>query len=173
VHDLREGDPHVWMDPAMVEAMTSLIAQRLSELDPERATTYAATSSEYRKQLVALHEEIGRTLDAVPAARRKLLVTHDAYAYFARRYGFVVVGFVTPADNSEPSAKHVAELHRALREAGVPAVFREPNHGAKILEAIAREKASQSADCSAIAFQTTRGLISTSCATTPGASPGT
>jgi zinc/manganese transport system substrate-binding protein len=140
VHDLREGDPHIWLDPAMVEGMASLIEARLSLLDPSHASRYADNAAAYRKQLVALHNEIVATLAPVPITRRKLLVTHDAYQYFAQRYGFVVIGFVTPADNSEPSAKHVAELHKTLREANVPAVFREPNHGAKILEVIAREE---------------------------------
>jgi ABC-type Zn uptake system ZnuABC Zn-binding protein ZnuA len=140
VHDLREGDPHIWLDPAMVVGMVGLLESRLSELKPARASDYARNATAYRKQLLSLHEEIVSSLAAVPPSRRKLLVTHDAYAYFARRYGFEVAGFVTPADNSEPSAKHIAELHRTIREAGVPAVFREPSHGAKVLEMIAREE---------------------------------
>jgi ABC-type Zn uptake system ZnuABC Zn-binding protein ZnuA len=139
-HDLREGDPHVWLDPAMVVGIVFLIEARLSRLHPPRAEAYARNAASYREKLLALHEEIERMMERIRPERRKLLVTHDAYAYFARRYGFDVVGFVTPADNSEPSAKHVAELHKTVRDAGVPAVFKEPNHGAKILERIAKEE---------------------------------
>jgi ABC-type Zn uptake system ZnuABC Zn-binding protein ZnuA len=139
VHDLREGDPHIWLDPAMVEGMVSLIASHLAEIDPARAAHYAENAATYRQKLVVLHDELTRDLARVPAHRRKLVVTHDSFAYFARRYGFEVIGFVTPADGSEPSAKHIAELHTKLRDAAVPAVFREATHGSKILESVALE----------------------------------
>jgi ABC-type Zn uptake system ZnuABC Zn-binding protein ZnuA len=59
---------------------------------------------------------------------------HDAFAYLARRYGLEVVAVVVASPGKEPSAKDVAALVDAIAEEDVPAVFKEPQLNARILE---------------------------------------
>jgi ABC-type Zn uptake system ZnuABC Zn-binding protein ZnuA len=139
VHDLREGDPHIWLDPLIVIDIVELVRRELDELAPEHREAFASNAARYTAELLQLHNEIERELAAVPIERRKLIVSHDSYGYFARRYGFEVIGYVTRADNAEPSARDVANLLDLIEREQVRAVFKEPTSGARVLEQVARE----------------------------------
>ncbi|MCW3041706.1 MAG: hypothetical protein JWM31_3611, partial [Solirubrobacterales bacterium] len=92
-------------------------------------------------RIATLDRGIARCLDAVPAARRKLVTDHDAFGYFARRYGITVVGAVIPSQSTaaQPSAGDIADLARLIRREDVRAVFPEASVNRKLAEAIARQ----------------------------------
>ena len=77
---------------------------------------------------------------AVPRAQRKLVTDHDAFGYFAARYGIDVVGAAIPR------APPGTALGRRARDAGgddrredVRAVFPERSVNSKVAETLARE----------------------------------
>jgi ABC-type Zn uptake system ZnuABC Zn-binding protein ZnuA len=140
VDDLRDGDPHVWLDPSMVVAMLDPIAAHLSELDPAGASTFTANAAVYREALLALDQEIEAGIGQIPQHRRKLVVFHDAYTYFAARYGFDVIGYVLKRPGHEPSAQEIAEVHQTIETAGVNVVFKEPQFSALVLDRIAEDR---------------------------------
>ena len=80
-------------------------------------------------------------MSSVPASRRKLVTDHDAFGYFAGRYGIRVIGAVIPSQTTqaEPSAREVADLVSLIRREGVEAVFPETSVNPKLAQAIARE----------------------------------
>ena len=82
-----------------------------------------------------------RCIDTVPVAQRKLVTSHDALGYFARRYGIDVVGTVIPARTTagQPSAGEVARLVATIRASGVKAIFAESAVNPKVERAIAGE----------------------------------
>jgi ABC-type Zn uptake system ZnuABC Zn-binding protein ZnuA len=139
VHDLRDGDPHVWLDPRLGAAMADAVASHLSEVDPAGAEAYVANARAYRAQLLALDEEIQRELARIPPERRRLVVMHDAFRYFAARYEFEILGFVVQNPGADPAAGDVAELSRQIGAAGVPVAFKEPQYNAAILERLAED----------------------------------
>jgi manganese/iron transport system substrate-binding protein len=120
-----EWDPHVWLDPQNVILWTSVIEASLTALDPPGAADYARAAEDYRLKLQALDAEVEAQLAAIPQGQRKLVTDHEEFAYFARRYGFEIVGAVIPAPSSaaEPSARELAALEDAIRTTGVRAVF--------------------------------------------------
>jgi ABC-type Zn uptake system ZnuABC Zn-binding protein ZnuA len=120
-----EWDPHVWLDPQNVILWTNVIEASLTALDPQGAAGYARAAEEYRLQLQALDAEMEAELSAIPQEQRRLVTDHQEFAYFARRYGFEVVGTVIPAPSAaaEPSARDLAALEDTIRSAGVRAVF--------------------------------------------------
>ncbi len=140
VHDLREGDPHVWLDPQKVMAMLPPIAAKLSEVDPANAAIYQANAAHYLAELQALDRELEAAIARIPPARRKLIVHHDAYTYFAARFGFEVLGYVlrSPASGS-PAAAEMAALSDLIATSGIPIVFREPQFNADLLEQLAAD----------------------------------
>ena len=75
----------------------------------------------------------------IPEAWRKLVTFHDAFQYFAQRYGLTVKGYVVASPGKEPSAKAMADLARRIKEEQVPAVFAEADYNPKLLEVLARE----------------------------------
>jgi zinc/manganese transport system substrate-binding protein len=134
-------DPHWWHDPRNAEAAVAEIERRLAAADPAHRRLFERNADRYLARLRALDGGIRRCIDAVPAARRKLVTDHDAFGYFAHRYGIEVVGAVIPSQTTEaqPSAKDLAELARTVEEQGVSAIFPESSLSPKLAEAIARQ----------------------------------
>jgi ABC-type Zn uptake system ZnuABC Zn-binding protein ZnuA len=140
VHDLRDGDPHVWLDPRKVMEMIPAIVDALSAQDPGGAAIYAANGARYLSELTVLDAELEAAIARIDPTQRKLVVHHDAYTYFAARFGFDVVGYVVRNPGvEEPSAASVAELSDQIAASGVDVVFREPQFNAKILEILAED----------------------------------
>jgi zinc/manganese transport system substrate-binding protein/manganese/iron transport system substrate-binding protein len=139
VHDLRGGDPHVWLDPLKAIEVVDAVETHLADLDPAGAAAFAANAEVYRTKLRALDEAYRAGLAAIPPERRKLVVFHDAYTYFAERYDFEVVGIVLPNPDGEPSARDIADLVSTIEEEGVGVVFGEPQFDTSLLDAIAAE----------------------------------
>ncbi len=140
VHDLRDGDPHVWLDPRKTIEMTGAIVDFLSELKPEASAQFAANAERYRETLEQLDRDIEAELSVIPAERRKLVVFHNAYTYFAERYGFTVLDVVIKAAGADPSAREYARLHEIVETHQVPAVFAEPQFDSSLLERLAEDR---------------------------------
>jgi zinc/manganese transport system substrate-binding protein len=134
-------DPHWWHDPGNAEAAVAEIERRLAASAPADRRLFERNAERYLARLRALDRGIRRCVDAVPAARRKLVTDHDAFGYFAHRYGIEVVGAVIPSQTTQaqPSAKDLAELARTVEEQGVSAIFPESSLSPKLAEAIARQ----------------------------------
>jgi ABC-type Zn uptake system ZnuABC Zn-binding protein ZnuA len=134
-------DPHWWQDPRRAERAVEAIRRSLTAADPAGAATFAARTDAYERRLRALDGAVARCLGEIPAAQRKLVTTHDALGYYARRYGIEVIGAVIPSlsTQAQPSAKDIAALVDTIRRAGVRAVFAESSVNPKVERAIARE----------------------------------
>jgi zinc/manganese transport system substrate-binding protein len=136
-----EDDPHWWQDPRNAMRSVAAIARSLSDVDPGRADAYAAAAGRYAARLQRLDRAVAACMAKVPAGQRKLVTTHDALGYYARRYGIEVIGAVIPSlsTNGQPSAGETAELVRTIRDEDVKAIFAESSVDAKVEQAIARE----------------------------------
>lgn len=140
-HDADDVDPHVWTDPTRLASATRALSARLADVEGiDRASLDRATTA-YLAELATLDTEVAEALAAVPEADRTLVTNHEAFGYFADRYGFRVVGAVIPAGSTqaEPSSSEVTELVEVIRETGVPAIFAETSSSAVLAEALAAE----------------------------------
>jgi zinc/manganese transport system substrate-binding protein len=134
-------DPHWWHDPRNVEAAVGVIRDVLSSESPSAAAVYARNARAYLGKLRRLDAGIAACMRRVPAAQRKLVTDHDAFGYFARRYGIAVIGAVIPSQTTQaqPSAGDVAQLVDTIRREHVHAVFPESSLNPKLAHAIAKE----------------------------------
>ncbi|HEU5254261.1 MAG TPA: zinc ABC transporter substrate-binding protein [Solirubrobacterales bacterium] len=134
-------DPHWWHDPRNAEAAVREIERTLAAADPSHRAAFARNAAAYLAELRALDRGIAGCMAAVPAAQRKLVTDHDAFGYFARRYGVDVVGAVIPSQTTQaqPSAKDLSELARTIEAEKVRAIFPESSLSAKVADAIARQ----------------------------------
>jgi len=133
------GNPHMWLDPRLAARYVERIRDALIEQDPAGRATYEANAHAYLEQLGDLDREIEAAVLTIPPARRKLVTFHDAYPYLAARYGLEIIGVVVPSPGQEPSAQRIAELTQTLRSEEVPAVYKEPQFNAEVLEQAAHE----------------------------------
>jgi zinc/manganese transport system substrate-binding protein len=134
-------DPHWWLDPRNAERAVETIRARLSRLDPGGRAVYARRAARLERRLRALDSRIAACVARVPDAKRKIVTTHDALAYFARRYGVEVVGAVIPSlsTQAQTSAGDVQKLVDQIKRERVGAVFPESSVNPDIERAIARE----------------------------------
>lgn len=139
VHDLREGDPHIWLDPNKVIEALPAIAEHLAAIDPGSAATYQANAETYTTTLQILDAELAASFESIPAKRRTLIVFHDAYTYFAARYGFEVVGVVLKNPASEVSPQEMVELIEIIDERDIQVIFAEPQFNTDVLDVIVAE----------------------------------
>jgi ABC-type Zn uptake system ZnuABC Zn-binding protein ZnuA len=139
-HSHAEGqDPHVWLDPILAKAYVEKIRDALRQADGANAGLYADRTKAYQAKLDQLDAWIRAEVEKIPAPRRKIVTFHNAFQYFANRYGLAVKGFVVVSPGKEPSAKALAELTRRIKQEQIPAVFAEADFNPKMLEVLARD----------------------------------
>ncbi len=132
-------NPHLWLDPVHVMSYARLVRGALAAVDPAGRPVYDANTERYLEQLRALDSAIAAAVATVPPANRRLLTYHDSWPYFARRYGFTVIGAVQPASFSEPSPREVARFIDQLQRERAPAVFGSRVFPSPVLRQIATE----------------------------------
>jgi ABC-type Zn uptake system ZnuABC Zn-binding protein ZnuA len=98
-----------------------------------------AAVRELTDDLAAFDAEIVAATNAIPDDVRKLVVYHDAWEYFGRRYDYRVVGALQAVNFAEPSAAEVARMARQIREEGVPAFFGSEVFPSDVMEALEAE----------------------------------
>jgi ABC-type Zn uptake system ZnuABC Zn-binding protein ZnuA len=135
-----EENPHFWLDPTLVKQFyLPAIARKLAELDPDGKATFDANGASFGAQLDALDTELKAKIDTIPAANRRLVTFHDAFPYFARHFGFELVGVILQNVGQDPSAADLAALVDKLKRTGVKAVFAEAQFNPKLSETLAQE----------------------------------
>ncbi|MFL5894059.1 MAG: metal ABC transporter solute-binding protein, Zn/Mn family [Thermoleophilaceae bacterium] len=134
-------DPHWWHDPRNAEAAVAAIGAALDRALPAGRATFDRNARAYGAKLRALDAGIRRCFAPVPARQRKLVTSHDAFSYFARRYGVRVIGAVIPSQTTQaqPSAGDVARLVKQVQREHVRAIFLESSVNPKLGEAVARQ----------------------------------
>jgi ABC-type Zn uptake system ZnuABC Zn-binding protein ZnuA len=139
--DGEGADPHWWHDPRNVEFAVTKIRDALAKADPDKTAEIDRGATAYLSKVKAMDAGIAKCFAEVPAAQRKLVTDHDAFGYFAARYGIDVVGAVIPSQTTQaqPSAGDLARLVATIRREHVKAIFPETSINSKLADAIARE----------------------------------
>lgn len=122
---IEEGkpNPHLWTDPGYAIKYAGVIRDQLSELDPENASYYAANFTTFEQQASELAAAVAADQLTVPNGNLKLLTYHDAYAYFAKEFGWTVIGAIQPNDFADPAPAEVARLIDQVKAENVTTIF--------------------------------------------------
>jgi ABC-type Zn uptake system ZnuABC Zn-binding protein ZnuA len=135
-----EPNPHFWLDPTLVKQyFVPAIARKLTELDPAGKDAFDANVASYAAQLDALDTDLKARIATIPEANRTLVTFHDAFPYFARHFGFELVGVILDNVGQDPSAADLAALVEKVKAAGVKAVFSEAQFNPKLAQTLADE----------------------------------
>jgi zinc/manganese transport system substrate-binding protein len=134
-----ETDPHAWQNPLNVVLYVNNIATSLSKVDPSGAAIYQANAEAYAKELQALDANFKAQLAAIPAAKRKIITTHDAFGYFGAQYKVTLLAAQGVNTDAEPSAKDVAKLIRQIKREKIKALFFENMSNPKLIEQLSKD----------------------------------
>lgn len=131
-------NPHLWTDPLYAVKYAQLVRDTVITRDPANTAVYAANYDKYAAQLQALTAALRADSASLPAASRTLLTYHDAYAYFAKDFGWTVIGALQPKNFEDPSAAEVARLIDQVRRYKVKVIFGSEVFPSKVLQEIGR-----------------------------------
>jgi zinc transport system substrate-binding protein len=136
-HDHAHGpvNSHLWLDPVLMAQAVPLIAEALSEVDPENADAYVANAERLVAELEALDRELRETL--APLQGEAFVPFHDAWPYFARRYGLDLVVEIEPFPGREPSPAYLRYALGEIEASGARAIFTEPQLSRRPAEVVA------------------------------------
>ena len=132
-------NPHLWTDPTYAIKYAGVIKDALVRRDPDNAAYYTANHDAFVAEATELSEALKADQTTVPEGGLELLTYHDAYAYFAKTYGWTVIGAVQPSNFEDPQPKEIARLVDQIRAEQVPVIFGSEVFPSKVLEQIAAE----------------------------------
>ena len=130
-------DPHWWDSVDNMRRAARVVAVALADKDPAGKEDYLARALAYGQRLEALKSWANRELGKIPRERRKLVTAHNAFAYFAREFGFEVIAVAGLNNEQSATPQDLAATIATVKRAGVPAVFPETRANAKVLDSIA------------------------------------
>ena len=133
------SDPHAWQSVANAEIYVANIRDGLIAVDPAGKEFYQAHAAAYLTALDALDREIKAAIATIPADRRKIITTHNAFGYFGDAYGLEFIAPEGVSTDAEPSARDVANIIAQIRAQKIPAVFMENITDPRLMERIAAE----------------------------------
>ena len=133
-----DKNPHLWMDPVNARAYVAKIRDTLSAIDPANKSYYAANAKAYDAKLVALQTWIGKQIAAIPPARRNMIIFHNAFDYYNRRFGIRTVGVIELSPGQDPNPQYIGHLVDLAEANNVRAVFSEPEYSPKLAQTLAR-----------------------------------
>ena len=130
-------DPHIWLNPMNVAKEVDAVVAAFSEADPANKDHYEANGKAYKEKLTALDAQYQAFAQTIP--NKDLVVTHEAFGYFANRYGFTQLGIMGVAPDAEPTPERMASIISFVKAHKVKAIFSEELVNPKLAEAIAKE----------------------------------
>ena len=132
-------NPHLWTNPLYAKDFAEIVRDELSELDPEGSSTFGENFEAFADRVDALDAAVRSATETVAEEDRKLLTYHDSFPYFAREYGWEVVGAIQPSDFAEPTPQEIVGLIEQIRAEDLPAIFGSEVFPSPVLEQIAAE----------------------------------
>ncbi|MCX8962571.1 metal ABC transporter substrate-binding protein [Erwinia psidii] len=136
-------DPHAWNSMKNGEVYATNVMNALIAADPQDADYFRQRGSAYLSQLQKLDKWAESRFAAVPAVKRKVLTSHDAFGYFGQRYG---VSFLSPvgfSTESEATASDVAGLITQLKKEKIHSYFIENQTDPRLVKQIATATGAQ------------------------------
>jgi zinc/manganese transport system substrate-binding protein len=145
-HDAEEGhhhhgefDPHAWQSIENAQTYAKNIADAFCTADKAGCATDTANADAYFAKLEDLEKEEKASIETIPADKRTIITSHDAFGYFEHEYGLKFVAPEGISTEAEASAADVAKLVERVREDKASAIFLENISNPRLVEQIARE----------------------------------
>ncbi|MEO7804034.1 MAG: metal ABC transporter substrate-binding protein [Actinomycetota bacterium] len=145
---LAKGDPnpHLWTNPVYATRYIEIIRDELSLADPSHSKDFRKNHLRIAGKIDELDKATRASTKTVSPNKRKLLTYHDSFPYFAREYGWQVIGAIQPSDFSEPTASEITRLIDQIRAENIPAIFGSEVFPSKVLEQIAKHSGARYID---------------------------
>jgi ABC-type Zn uptake system ZnuABC Zn-binding protein ZnuA len=132
-------NPHLWTDPLFGIKYAQEIQKVMARRDPANADYYTTNLQAFTAKATALSDALKTDQATIPGGKKELLTYHDAYAYFARDYGWNVIGAIQPSNFEDPQPREIARLVDQIKQQQVPVIFGSEVFPSEVLKQIAAE----------------------------------
>ena len=129
-------NPHLWTDPTYAIRYAEVIKDEFITLDPGSADYFTNNYEAFAARANALADAVRVDQQTVPEGNLKLVTYHDAYAYFAKDFGWEVIGAIQPDNFDDPAPADVVRLIEQVKAEGVPTLFGSEVFPSRVLEEI-------------------------------------
>ncbi|MEC5317343.1 metal ABC transporter substrate-binding protein [Brenneria populi subsp. brevivirga] len=136
-------DPHAWNSMGNGVIYARNIVKALSAADPQNADYFRQQGEAYIQQLQELDRYAKKTFADIPAEKRKVLTSHDAFGYFSQAYGVKFLSPVGYSTESEASSKKVASLIEQIKKEQIKVYFIENQTDPRLVKQIAGASGAQ------------------------------
>jgi zinc transport system substrate-binding protein len=136
-HDHGDEDPHTWLDPDNMIAISKAVESKLAKLDPDHAAQYAANATAFEGELKTLGDDFATGLKTCKT--RTIVTSHAAFQYLAARYGLTQVPIAGIDPSNEPSPAQLADITKLVKAQGITTIFTEELVSPAIADTIAKE----------------------------------
>lgn len=133
------ADPHAWMNAKNGLTYIENIKKALVEADPVNKEFYIANYEKYRNEITELDKYIETEIKKIPETKRMLVTSHDAFAYYGKRYNIRLNALKGISTEAETQTSDMIRVAKAIRESGVPAIFIESTINPQVIQQIARD----------------------------------
>ncbi|MBV9403142.1 MAG: zinc ABC transporter substrate-binding protein [Candidatus Eremiobacteraeota bacterium] len=140
---VRNGNPHLWMDPILARSYVQKIEAAVERFDPSGRALYRRNLRRAKAQLAALDRHVRAQIRTIPPANRTMIVFHNAWQYYNDRYGIRTVGAIELSPGQEPSPRYIAQLIALAKRYRVRAIFAEPEYSPKLARMLAENSGIQ------------------------------
>jgi zinc/manganese transport system substrate-binding protein len=134
-----QPDPHAWQDPNNVRIYVNNIGRALEQALPAHAAQLAENERRYLEKLEQLNGALHTEFAAIPASRRRIITTHDAFGYFGAAYAIEFLPVQGRTTESEPSAAAVGRLVEQAKSHRAVAVFLENITDPRMMRQLAQD----------------------------------
>ncbi len=138
-HRHGSQDPHAWHSIPNTIQYVRNIADGLIQIDPAHQADYQANASQYIQQLDQLDKSLRQAFTAIPAEKRKMITSHDAFGYLSHRYQIITIAPQGVSTEAEASASDVAKIIRQIRRENIRALFVENVSDPRLMQQISKE----------------------------------
>ncbi len=118
-HEHGENDPHIWLDPILVQEQAKIIADLLSKLYPKNAAIFQKNLADFVRKLAQLDIQIREQFK--DKTQKRFVVYHPSWGYFAKRYGLEQIPI--EIEGKEPKPRDLQALMTLINKEHISALF--------------------------------------------------
>lgn len=137
-HAHAEGlDPHTWLDPNNMAAFTTAVANKLSEISPDHADTFAQNAKALQEELKTLDTSYSEGLATCKI--RQFVSSHAAFGYLAKAYDLTQISIAGLDPSVEPTTARIAEIQQLVKKYGITTIFYETLTSPAVADSLAQD----------------------------------
>ena len=133
----HETNTHIFVSVRNYIKQVQNICDELVKIDEVNKEKYEQNTKSYISKLEKLECDIEGTISTLNS--KNIVTFHNTFDYFAKDYGFNIVGVVENEHGKTPSAGEIATLVNNINKNNVKAIFVEPEYSLKLVDTIAKE----------------------------------